>query len=591
MTELKMHHPRDKAIKGMVCGVPTFGMVHAEFAASMVSQAMPINFGMQFVFPGHTPPLRLVKWDWEEHEIVHYDNWLKKEKPLVPPDPWSLEVAEARNILAAFCLQNNLEWLYFRDDDTIAPPDAITKLYGDKLPIVGGNYPSKQQPPHNLILQDGYLGGYDDWRLGEIVECTNIGMGLTLIHTDVFRDIEKKLGKPWFRTVNSMTENDIQELAPNCGRMTEDVYFCNKARACGYKIHIDTGVQGQHLDVKELIKHYYHPHIQHLVWEDYRGGINWYPRGDHPQRGTTAQLVEEQLKQKESVEPDFKRPEGPVRLDLGCPKNAKQEGFLSVDLFNEADFQGDASDLTWIITQTGMADELKASHILEHIGTGSVPAVLKNWKRALKPGGQIELSVPDFDWAAEMCLKQRDLDPDQYWQQLMMVYGHQSTPGELHRTAFNLQVAEKLLKVTGFEIVDSYHVQYPDPWVQRNCVVVARKPVKEGEEATAVVRSTEEIRKHFQESLDDVIATWCKDRDPQPVISPYDPKEKIYEQPSDRPATVSGGTGDGDSQGTGANGEGQDEGAKADGGHGGDGSACKPTFRYTTSEGAACIQE
>lgn len=561
MTEkATIHHPRDKAIRGMVCGIPTFGMIHADFVASVAFQAMPINFGMAFVFPGHTPPLRNVRWSWKQNKIVPYDEWLVEEQPIHPPDPWILEIGEARNMIVQFCLDNNMEWLYFRDDDTIAPPDAINKLFSDKLPIVGGNYPSKQQPPHNLILQDGYLGGYDDWRFGEVVQCTNIGMGLTLIHTDVFRKIEKEIGRPWFKTVHGIENNDIRDIAPDCGRMTEDVYFCNKARHVGYKIHCDTGVQGIHMDVKSLVKHYYSPGLQHLVWENYQGIVNWYPPGDHPARKSMKEMLEHQLVERKKQDARVEFPEV-VRLDLGAPKGASHPDFQCVDLYEEADYRGDARDLQWLLPNTGLADEIRASHLLEHLEMGEVPGVLKNWKRALKPGGQVEFAIPDFDWASEWMLRMRNADPPDYWQQSMMIYGAQRNPGDLHKTPFNMQTLRKLVEFTGFEIVDSFYTQPKDARIQRSAIIVAKRPVLNGETATENVRSLEDIRSYHRKSMEAANAKWKPGDPEQPMIMPEDPKEKVDEQLENffrehaERAGADGGNGTGEPSDAGSKGE------------------------------------
>lgn len=559
--QMTIHKPREKAIKGMVCGIPTFGMIHADFVSSVAFQAMPINFGMAFVFPGHTPPLRNVKWSWKQNKIIGYRDWLLEEKPINPNPPWFLEVGEARNILAQFCLDNNMEWLYFRDDDTIAPPDAINKLFSDKLPIVGGNYPSKQQPPHNLILQDGYLGGYDDWRPGEIVECDNIGMGLTLIHTDVLRKIRDEYRLPWFKTINGNEHNDIQDICPHAARMTEDVYFCNKARHVGYKIYCDTGVQGVHLDVNSLVKHYYHPGLQHTVWEDYDGNVNWYPEGNRKERGKTSVSVGMALEAQRAANPDFKTPDRPVRVELGCPKGLAVDGFFSVDLYEHCDYQGDASDLTWLINKIGMLDEIRASHLLEHLPSGNIPPILKNWKRALRPGGQIEIAIPDFDWAAEWAFRRRFDGPQDYWQQLMMVYGAQRNPGDVHRTPINMKTLVDIVEMTGFEIVSKFYTQFLDARVQRSAMIVARKPLVEGEDPATGTRSLEEIKAFYAKILEDAKAkTMTYDGVPhQPMIYPDDPVEVVDEQLKNfflEYANV-GGAVAGDSPATNGNGEGE----------------------------------
>ncbi len=44
------------------------------------------------------------------------------------------------------------------------------------------------------------------------------------------------------------------------------------------------------------------------------------------------------------------------------------------------------------------ADEIRASHVLEHFPHHQTLDVLKEWVRVLKPGGWLKIAVPDFDW-------------------------------------------------------------------------------------------------------------------------------------------------------------------------------------------------
>lgn len=44
------------------------------------------------------------------------------------------------------------------------------------------------------------------------------------------------------------------------------------------------------------------------------------------------------------------------------------------------------------------ADEVRASHVLEHFPHHQTMDVLREWVRVLKPGGWLKVAVPDFDW-------------------------------------------------------------------------------------------------------------------------------------------------------------------------------------------------
>lgn len=70
-------------------------------------------------------------------------------------------------------------------------------------------------------------------------------------------------------------------------------------------------------------------------------------------------------------------------------------GFLTMDLREGADFRGDCSDLSRF--QDGSVEAVYASNILEHWPIAKTVTVLKEWKRVLRPGGTLYVSVPDFD--------------------------------------------------------------------------------------------------------------------------------------------------------------------------------------------------
>lgn len=47
------------------------------------------------------------------------------------------------------------------------------------------------------------------------------------------------------------------------------------------------------------------------------------------------------------------------------------------------------------------ADEIRASHILEHFSHRWTLRVIEDWVRVLRPGGLLKIAVPDFEWIVE----------------------------------------------------------------------------------------------------------------------------------------------------------------------------------------------
>ena len=67
-----------------------------------------------------------------------------------------------------------------------------------------------------------------------MVEVDGIGMGITLIKTEVF----KKMNDDWFDPYPKTKKNPVIN--------GEDLAFCKRAQKKGFKIFVDTGLQAAH---------------------------------------------------------------------------------------------------------------------------------------------------------------------------------------------------------------------------------------------------------------------------------------------------------------------------------------------------------
>ena len=78
-----------------------------------------------------------------------------------------------------------------------------------------------------------------------------------------------------------------------------------------------------------------------------------------------------------------------MKLNIGAGKTALP-GFEPWDIKNgRKAFPLDVPD--------NSVEEIYASHVLEHFGWRQTVAVLRDWTRALEPGGRLRVAVPDFD--------------------------------------------------------------------------------------------------------------------------------------------------------------------------------------------------
>jgi predicted SAM-dependent methyltransferase len=86
----------------------------------------------------------------------------------------------------------------------------------------------------------------------------------------------------------------------------------------------------------------------------------------------------------------------PLRVNVGSGTH-RRAGFVNVDLDPRADLQLDVR--RGLPFPDGSCAEIYAEHLLEHLAyPGEVEAVLRDWRRALQPGGTLSLGVPDTEW-------------------------------------------------------------------------------------------------------------------------------------------------------------------------------------------------
>ena len=106
-------------------------------------------------------------------------------------------------------------------------------------------------------------------------------------------------------------------------------------------------------------------------------------------------------------------------------------------------YKGDVSDLSQFHDDS--IEVIRASHILEHFAPKRTEAILREWRRALKPDGLLYLSVPNWEILVEIYLK----DGLGEWI-INMLYGDQGYDGAEHKTVFDERRLTMYLKKAGF---------------------------------------------------------------------------------------------------------------------------------------------
>jgi predicted SAM-dependent methyltransferase len=126
-------------------------------------------------------------------------------------------------------------------------------------------------------------------------------------------------------------------------------------------------------------------------------------------------------------------------------------GFVNVDALEDAPGVDVVADISERLPfEDASADTIYAAHILEHFATDAVPALLADWRRVLKPGGELLVAVPDLDVIARTLIDREGwfTPPHNPW--LGAIYGGQKDEYDFHKTGFTAVWLAKLLDDAGF---------------------------------------------------------------------------------------------------------------------------------------------
>ena len=137
--------------------------------------------------------------------------------------------------------------------------------------------------------------------------------------------------------------------------------------------------------------------------------------------------------------------DGKVRIHLGCGEIAAA-GFINVDTQPgpHVHYVRDVTDLS--VFADNEADLVYASHVLEHVRRPALRETLWEWRRVLKSGGVLRVSVPDFDRIVAIYQSRgRDMAGVQ-----AVLMGGQEERSNTHYIAFNRTYLEEKLREAGF---------------------------------------------------------------------------------------------------------------------------------------------
>lgn len=171
----------------------------------------------------------------------------------VPPQSQIIFLAgmpfdHARNAACQTALQHNFTWLFFLDDDVIAPPDAIPKLMSRGQDIISGLYFRRAEPINMPVMlmdtkpKPSFITGFQP---GSMIEADMVGAGCLLIH----RRVLERVPPPKFEWTIDYDGIHNAIRTDESDRASEDFTFCRKCKRLGFKIAVDTSVQCIHVGI------------------------------------------------------------------------------------------------------------------------------------------------------------------------------------------------------------------------------------------------------------------------------------------------------------------------------------------------------
>lgn len=144
----------------------------------------------------------------------------------------------------------------------------------------------------------------------------------------------------------------------------------------------------------------------------------------------------------------------PKWIDLGAGDvndgESSPDGYLKQDVdpnIKGLDIVCDIMDIDKHV-ELGSCDKVRASHVIEHFPTNDVPRLLRKINSILKPGGELEIIVPNFKWHAQLTLS------GQEEQAVYYCFGGQLDEWDFHKTGFTPNILSKRLSEAGFTVTE-----------------------------------------------------------------------------------------------------------------------------------------
>ena len=141
----------------------------------------------------------------------------------------------------------------------------------------------------------------------------------------------------------------------------------------------------------------------------------------------------------------------PRKLHIGGRFRTPGWEILDANPGEHVDHVGNARDLQHFAD--GTFSEIYASHVLEHFDhKDEIQSTLKEWNRALEPGGRLHISVPDLAVLATLFCDRKRLSWEDRYRLMHMIFGSHSDPYDYHKVGLWDELLVHYLGNAGFTI-------------------------------------------------------------------------------------------------------------------------------------------
>lgn len=158
-------------------------------------------------------------------------------------------ITMARNSLVNEFLKTDATELLFIDSDVIVTPDAILRLMANSggKDITAGSYPRRAKD--KKFFADLYYNESGDLEFdGPMMRVERVGTGFMLIQRHVIEKMIADNPEWMYENKDGSKMAAIFDFGIRDGKYVgEDYLFCDRARASGFKVHIDVEISLPHV--------------------------------------------------------------------------------------------------------------------------------------------------------------------------------------------------------------------------------------------------------------------------------------------------------------------------------------------------------